>query len=168
MSLLERQLKAQAGRIAADGGRARRERPERNPARRRAAGHHSCPRSFRPSDAKAAAAGRNPVREEMLHDIRVRMQGEVINAFDTLLAARDEHPKTKIEGIVDRVIRGHNFAVNRDERTRLVQEMIDEITGFGPLEPLLNDPTITEVMVNGPEHIYIERAGKIRASIRSS
>jgi pilus assembly protein CpaF len=39
--------------------------------------------------------------------------------------------------------------------------MLDEITGFGPLEPLLNDPTITEVMVNGPEHIYIERAGKI-------
>ena len=39
--------------------------------------------------------------------------------------------------------------------------MIHEITGFGPLEPLLNDPTITEVMVNGPEHIYIERAGKI-------
>ena len=39
--------------------------------------------------------------------------------------------------------------------------MLDEITGFGPLEPLLNDPTITEVMVNGPDHIYIERAGKI-------
>ena len=40
--------------------------------------------------------------------------------------------------------------------------MVQEITGFGPLEPLLNDETITEVMVNGPEHIYIERAGKIQ------
>ena len=39
--------------------------------------------------------------------------------------------------------------------------MLHEITGFGPLEPLLKDPTITEVMVNGPDHIYIERAGKI-------
>ena len=44
---------------------------------------------------------------------------------------------------------------------RLVQEMINEVTGFGPLEPLLHDETITEVMVNGPDHIYIERAGKI-------
>src|SRR5262249_48852937 len=69
--------------------------------------------------------------------------------------------RTKIEGIVDRVISQNNYAVTRDERVRLVQEMIDEITGFGPLEPLLNDPTITEVMVNGPDHIYIEPAGQI-------
>ncbi len=59
------------------------------------------------------------------------------------------------------MIGANSFAVTRDERLRLVEEMIHEITGFGPLEPLLNDPTITEVMVNGPNHIYIERAGKI-------
>jgi pilus assembly protein CpaF len=114
-----------------------------------------------PPVAEKSAVPRNTVREEMLHDIRVRMQGEIINAFDTLLDGSATDTRTKIEGIVDRVIEGHNFAVTRDERLRLVQEMIDEITGFGPLEPLLNDPTITEVMVNGPDHIYIERKGKI-------
>jgi pilus assembly protein CpaF len=97
----------------------------------------------------------------MLHDIRVRMQGEVINAFDTLLDGTSTDTRSKIEGIVDRVIEANNFAVTRDERIKLVEEMLNEITGFGPLEPLLNDPTITEVMVNGPDHIYIERKGKI-------
>jgi pilus assembly protein CpaF len=104
---------------------------------------------------------RNAAREEMLHGIRLRMQREVIGAFDTLLDGTPTDTRTKIEGIVDRVISDNDFAVTREERNRLVQEMIDEITGFGPLEPLLNDPTITEVMVNGPDHIYIERAGKI-------
>jgi pilus assembly protein CpaF len=107
------------------------------------------------------AQARNPAREELLHDIRVRLQTQVIGAFDTLLDGTSTDVNRKIEGIVDRVIAQNNFAVNRDERMRLVQEMVDEITGFGPLEPLLKDPTITEVMVNGPEHIYIERAGKI-------
>jgi pilus assembly protein CpaF len=109
----------------------------------------------------APASPRNVAREELLHDIRVRMQAQVINAFDTLLDGTPTDTRTKIEGIVDKVISQNDFAVTRDERVRLVQEMIHEITGFGPLEPLLNDPTITEVMVNGPDHIYIERAGKI-------
>jgi pilus assembly protein CpaF len=107
------------------------------------------------------AQPRNPAREGLLHDIRVRLQTQVIGAFDTLLDGTATDVNRKIEGIVDRVIAQNNFAVNRDERMRLVQEMVDEITGFGPLEPLLKDPSITEVMVNGPEHIYIERAGKI-------
>ena len=59
-------------------------------------------------------------------------------------------------------IAAQGFAVTRDERERLVEELIDEVTGFGPLEPLLSDETITEVMVNGPNHIYIERGGKIQ------
>ena len=111
--------------------------------------------------AKAPSTARSLVRDEMLQDIRIRMQGEVINAFDTLLDGTSTDTRTKVEGIVDRVLGANGFALTRDERLKLVQEMLDEITGFGPLEPLLNDPTITEVMVNGPDHIYIERAGKI-------
>ena len=112
-------------------------------------------------EAGRSAGPRNASREAMIHDIRVRMQGQVIAAFDTLLDGTSTDTRTKIEGIVDRVIAEHSFAVTRDERMKLVEDMIHEITGFGPLEPLLNDPSITEVMVNGPEHIYIERKGKI-------
>jgi pilus assembly protein CpaF len=101
-------------------------------------------------------------REDMLREIRMHLQGEVINAFDTLLDAKQVDVRPKIEGIVDRTIAAEGFAVTRDERLRLIEEMANDVTGFGPLEPLLHDETITEVMVNGPRNIYIERDGKIQ------
>jgi pilus assembly protein CpaF len=110
---------------------------------------------------EASTTPRSVAREELLQGIRLRLQQDVITAFNSLVDAKPNEIGGRIEGIVDRVISQNAFAVTRDERLRLVQEMVHEITGFGPLEPLLNDPTITEVMVNGPNHIYVERAGKI-------
>jgi pilus assembly protein CpaF len=104
---------------------------------------------------------RTPAREALLHEIRTRLVGEVINAFDTLLDDKATDIRGKIEGIVDRTLAANGYAVTRDERLRLVDEMADDVTGFGPLEPLLHDESITEVMVNGPSHVYIERNGKI-------
>jgi pilus assembly protein CpaF len=101
-------------------------------------------------------------REDLLRTIRLHLQAEVISAFDTLLDAKVTDVRTKVEGIVDRTIALHGFAVTRDERLRLLDEMANDVTGFGPLEPLLHDETITEIMVNGPSHIYIERNGKIQ------
>ena len=152
MSLLERQLKAMKAETA---------RIEPPPAAEEAPPGSLVPALIpKKPDAKPGTP-RAAAREEMIHDIRVRMQREIIDAFDTLLDGTSTDTRGKVEGIIDRVIGANNFAVTRDERLRLVQEMLDEITGFGPLEPLLNDATITEVMVNGPDHIYIERAGKI-------
>ncbi len=110
--------------------------------------------------APSTAQGRQQ-REELLTRLRVRMQAEVIRAFDAILDAPPEEVQGRIEGVADRVITDNGFAITRDERTRLVQEMLDEVRGFGPLEPFLHDETVTEVMVNGPNHIYIERGGKI-------
>jgi pilus assembly protein CpaF len=118
-----------------------------------------------PKEPEAAARttprARSAAREDLLQDIRVLLQREVIGAFDSLLVGEAGTMNRKIEGLVDGVINANGFAVTREERARLVQEMIHEIAGFGPLEPYLNDPTITEVMVNGPRNVYIERAGKI-------
>lgn len=100
-------------------------------------------------------------RDEIIHELRLRLQVEIVKAFKVLLDSKDGDARRTIEGVVDRVIIEGGFAVTRDERTRLVDEMVHDVTGFGPLEPLLADPTITEVMVNGPDHIYIERRGKI-------
>jgi pilus assembly protein CpaF len=51
--------------------------------------------------------------------------------------------------------------LTREERRELVRQLTDDILGYGPLERLLRDDSVTEIMVNGPEHVYVERAGKI-------
>ncbi len=70
--------------------------------------------------------------------------------------------------IADRVLRAvmeqlalDRTPLTRDERRKLVREIADDILGYGPLEPYLRDPGVTEVMVNGPNQVYIERAGKL-------
>jgi pilus assembly protein CpaF len=101
-------------------------------------------------------------RGDLLGDIRELVQTEVEKAFEELLDAADARDaQNRIAGIVDRIITTHEFAVTREERQKLVEEVVHEISGFGPIEPYLADPTITEVMVNGPRQIYIERKGKI-------
>src|SRR5437773_79631 len=118
-----------------------------------------------PSALAAAQSKRIQVRtrDELLRDIRLRLQDEVIGAFDSLLDVTDAADlHRKVEGIVDRMIGLDGFAVTRDERVRLIEELAAEITGLGPLEPLLADRTITEVSVNGPRNFYIERDGKIQ------
>jgi pilus assembly protein CpaF len=101
-------------------------------------------------------------RDELIHDIRMRLQGEVVNAFDSLLDATEEEVRPRITGIVDRTLAANEFAVTREERNRLIDELANDVTGFGPLEPFLHDESITEVMVNGPTQVYVERGGKIQ------
>jgi pilus assembly protein CpaF len=101
-------------------------------------------------------------REQYLREIRARLQQEVIVASATLRDISTDQIRGRMEGIVDRIIDEHGFAVTRDERLRLIEELVDDVTGLGPLEPLLVDPSITEVMVNGPRQVYIERGGKIQ------
>ena len=109
-----------------------------------------------PNPARVAA------REDFLRDVRQRLQDEVNRASSQLFdAAAATQVQARVEGIVDRVIHANGFSITKDERQRLVVELVGEIGGLGPLDPLLLDDTITEVMVNGPSQIYIERAGKI-------
>ncbi len=103
------------------------------------------------------------MREELLHEFRLRLQDEVMTAFDKLLdVASPAELRSKVTVIVERVALAHGFAVTGAERARLIDELVGEIGGLGPLDPLLSDETITEIMVNGPRHLYIERGGKIQ------
>jgi pilus assembly protein CpaF len=103
----------------------------------------------------------HPEREVLLRTVRMSLQAEIVGAFDALVDVPAAEATVKITELVDRVIKANGFAVTGDERSRLITEMVNDVTGLGPLESLLKDETITEVMVNGPSQIYIERAGKI-------
>jgi pilus assembly protein CpaF len=100
-------------------------------------------------------------REDLLHGIRLRLQGEIGNVSTSLLDPSATDVRGTIEGVVDRFLRANDFALAGAERQHLVDELVGEIEGLGPLEPLLHDGSITEIMVNGPNQIYIERGGKI-------
>jgi len=69
--------------------------------------------------------------------------------------------EAKVRHTLQEVIDHEETPLSLADRTRIAQEVSDEILGHGPLEPLLRDTEITEIMVNGPEQIYVERAGKI-------
>jgi pilus assembly protein CpaF len=104
-----------------------------------------------------------PDRGELLREVRVRLHDEVIRAFGSLgEVAGAADARSQVATIVDRIIDLNGFMVTREERVRLIEDAADDLTGFGPLEPFLRDDTVTEVMVNGPGHIYIERGGKIQ------
>src|SRR5436853_6425850 len=69
--------------------------------------------------------------------------------------------RREIRLVVERLCDTENPLLNRMERERLIDEVLDETFGFGPLELLLKDPTISAILVNGPHTIYVERRGKL-------
>jgi pilus assembly protein CpaF len=98
----------------------------------------------------------------MLATIRTRILDEVISASDSLFENEGQTDiDAEIAEIVDKNIAANNYVVTRDERLSLIAGVVAEATGFGPIEPLLHDETVTEVMVNGPRQVYIERKGKL-------
>ena len=79
---------------------------------------------------------------------------------------RKNEVRAHIEELFNAILAEESMVLARQERQRLFESIVAEILGFGPLEPLLADETITEIMVNGPKNIFVERKGNItRANI---
>jgi len=72
-----------------------------------------------------------------------------------------ERIREELRSIVASMVGASKVPLNQFERERLIQDLIDEVTGLGPLEPLLNDPTISDILVNTCSTVYVERAGKL-------
>jgi pilus assembly protein CpaF len=111
-------------------------------------------------DGQAAAAG----SEIAHHELRTRIHRQLLERVD--LAAMEHLPAERVRAdlkhIVERLLEESGAAVNAAERLQLVAEVQHEVLGLGPLEPLLADPTVSEIMVNGPKQVYIERFGKLQ------
>jgi pilus assembly protein CpaF len=69
--------------------------------------------------------------------------------------------RREIRLVVERLCDTENPLLNRMERERLIDEVLDETFGFGPLEVLLKDPTVSDILINGPQKVYVERRGKM-------
>lgn len=75
-----------------------------------------------------------------------------------------EEIKSIIEKVIDNHIETNSISLPRVEKVRIIEEVINEILWFGPITPLLNDNNISEIMVNGPNQVYIESKGKVELS----
>jgi pilus assembly protein CpaF len=104
---------------------------------------------------------RDPARE-ISQDLKGRVQNRLISELDPKMDLTNTvQVRRVIEELFTAILENEGVVLVRSERQRLFEQVVAEILGFGPLEPLLQDPTITEVMVNGPKSVYIERSGKI-------
>jgi pilus assembly protein CpaF len=102
-----------------------------------------------------------PLRENF-RDAKLRIQQRVISDLNPKLdLANQIEVRREIEETFGRALDDEGLALTRAERARMLEQITDEIVGLGPLEPLLRDESISEVMVNGARQVYIERAGKI-------
>lgn len=100
--------------------------------------------------------------QDTLMDLKTRVQNKLLAEMDptTDVSKVDEVKKT-IWTLFEQILVEENIILGRQEKSRLFEQISAEILGFGPLQRLLEDATITEIMVNGASKLYIERAGKI-------
>ena len=95
-------------------------------------------------------------------DLKTRVQNKLLSELDPSMdITRTDEVRRTIQDLFEQILAEENIVLSRPERARLFEQIAAEILGLGPLQPLLEDDTITEVMVNGAKNIYIERKGKV-------
>jgi pilus assembly protein CpaF len=101
-------------------------------------------------------------RGDSFNELKSRIQNRLIAELDPRmdLSNPDEVRRT-VEETFTSVLESEAIVLTRVERLRLFEAISAEILGYGPIEPLLNDDSVTEIMVNGPKQIYVERSGKL-------
>lgn len=97
-------------------------------------------------------------------ELKMKIQNKVIEELDidfNEISDHNEELKQKIDYIVSKNIETESLNMTNSSKKKIKEELLDEIIGFGPITGLLLDSKVTEIMVNGPDHVYIERSGKL-------
>lgn len=112
--------------------------------------------------ARRGTASAATTQRDTYLDLKSRVQNRLLSELDPGMdITRVSEVRTTIQELFEQVLAEENIVLTRPERQRLFEQISAEILGFGPLQPLLEDDSITEIMVNGAKSIYIERGGKI-------
>ncbi len=112
------------------------------------------------ANAPGAVAQRE--RNDSFTDLKTRVQNRLIAELDPRMdLSNAEEVRRTVEETFNRVLEQEQIVLTRVERLRLYEAIAAEILGYGPIEPLLKDDTVSEVMINGPRQVYVERRGKL-------
>ncbi|WP_146590617.1 CpaF family protein [Puniceibacterium confluentis] len=122
------------------------------------------PMPSRPGEV--ASGDKDKKRKERLGDIKVELHRALLDNLNlaALDTATEKDLREEINSIAAETLQEKGLVLNRDERQTLNQELYDEVKGLGPLETLLKDDTVSDILVNGPHQIFIERSGKLTLS----
>ncbi|MFA5663711.1 CpaF family protein [Castellaniella sp.] len=99
------------------------------------------------------------VRSEHYGHIRQAVFGTI--DVSTALSQSAEAMRTEVDAIIDETVRSENLPVTLSEQRLMRQEILHDMFGVGPIEPLLQDESVSDIMVNGPDQVYVERYGKL-------
>jgi len=138
-------------------------------------------RSQQPGDSETKSGGApNPIRPKVsdqqtrrsapatshardaFKDLKERIQDKLVAELDPAMdVSRTDEVRRTIQDMFEQILAQENIILSRSERERLFEGIVAEILGFGPLEILLADENVSEIMVNGPDKVFVERKGKL-------
>ena len=113
--------------------------------------------------AELLAADKEKKRKDRLAELKQELHKRLIDSLNlaALEQASEANLKAEISSIASEALEEMAVALNKEDRAILNQELYDEVMGLGPLEPLLKDESVNDILVNGPNRIFVERAGKL-------
>ena len=113
------------------------------------------------------AATLNALLSEKLLDAKVRLHRRLIEEINlpALEKMPQEEVRRQVHGLVSQYIVAERLALNARELEDFVTEILDEMMGLGPIEPLLKDPTVNDILINSHEQVYVERAGVLEPTL---
>ncbi|WP_212524541.1 CpaF family protein [Actibacterium sp. MT2.3-13A] len=113
--------------------------------------------------AKPASGDKDRKRKERLGQIKVELHKRLLEDLNlaALEFASEKDLRAEIQAIASEALEEMNVILNKEDRTTLNKELFDEVMGLGPLEPLLKDESVSDILVNGPQQIFVERGGKL-------
>ncbi len=124
------------------------------------------PRKPRAKPAEVTPQDREKKRKERMGDIKLEMHRVLLDNLNlaAIDQASEKELREEISAIVAETLQDKGIVLNREDRQTLNQELYDEVKGLGPLESLLQDETVSDILVNGPHQIFVERNGKLQVS----
>ena len=101
-------------------------------------------------------------KNEQINTLKVRLHRKLISQLDLArLVGDDETVRDQVREVLSGLLDQENTLLSFNDRQKVIDEVLDETFGLGPLEVLLSDPTISDILVNGPKQVYVERHGRL-------
>ncbi len=115
------------------------------------------------SALKPAAARPGDTKEKGLEELKQRIHTKLVDKLDLSRVGdlQGDTLRREIRLVVEHLCDTEDTLLNRNERERLIDEVLEETFGLGPLEILLKDATVSDILINGPKNVYVERRGKM-------